>query len=116
MARPGVKSRWTDATRKQVADMLDKGISQTDIARAFDTTQQTISRLAQTIKREGAEAIHDETDPIGYVASFETYLAALQAVTHAHDRHSPQWNSIAFQALQHRTDRPVGADDGPWND
>jgi transposase-like protein len=114
MAKPGVKSRWNDATRKQVAEMLDRGVSQTDIAQAFNTTQQTISRLAQTIKRDGALAVHDETDPAAFVASFETHLGALVAINRAASRHSGRWNDAAFEAVKHRADRP--RDDGQHHD
>jgi hypothetical protein len=95
MARPGVKSRWTKTEIARVADMLDHGMTQTDIAKFFNTTQQSISRLASKIEkfRQSADSasVTAETwnailaDPGGWMAEHGNPLSALIGITQAYD-------------------------------
>lgn len=66
-AKPGTKSRWTIAETEQVKAMLDRGLSQTEIARAMATSQASISRLAANI-RESSQAMNASVVPWTYIA------------------------------------------------
>jgi hypothetical protein len=56
-AKPGTKSRWTIVEIDQVKDMLGRGLSQAEIAKAMATSQASISRLAAKL-RESDQAIN----------------------------------------------------------
>ena len=43
-SKPGVKPRFNKGEMTKIADMLDRGLSQCEIARVFGVSQSTISR------------------------------------------------------------------------
>jgi hypothetical protein len=112
MARPGVKSKWDKADIARIAGMLDNGMTQADIAKFFNTTQQSISRLASKIEafRRSADnaSVTAETwdlivaDPAGWMAQNNNSLSALIGLTRA-------WEAKV-------TSGPIGVARTDWNE
>ena len=53
-SKPGVKPRFNKDEMAKIAEMLDRGLSQAEIARVFGVSQSTISRVIGRLdKRQG---------------------------------------------------------------
>jgi transcriptional regulator len=106
MANTGPKTRFGTEQRKAIAEMLDRGMSQAEIARALGTTQPTISRIAKQIKREGVPVAHDTNDPRQFVASFDSKLECLIAIGQNSagrvSRSALEWRDSALRAYRER--------------
>src|SRR5690349_12700846 len=112
-AKPGTKSRWTTGETDQVKTLLDRGLSQTEIARAMGTSQASISRLAARI-RESRQAINASVppwdviaaDPAAWLREQPDMLTALIRIGASYDAKitsgppgidRPDWNLILTQ-------------------
>jgi len=98
MDSPGRKSRWSDAQRAQIAEMLKRGMTQAEVAKFFNTSQQAISILARTFRETGIANKHDPSDPISFTVSFDDDLRSLRAIAREHVNHPPAWGDKALKA------------------
>lgn len=89
-AKPGVKSDVTSPDVNQVREMLDRALSQREIARAMGISQPTVSRIAARLReqREGlsGDAVLWRTiasDPESYLSGQDNLLAAFLCIQQA---------------------------------
>jgi hypothetical protein len=92
-AKPGTKSRWTMAETEQVKAMLDRGLTQAEIAKAMATSQASISRLAAKLEAFRRSADNASVtagtwdlivaDPAGWMRQHDNSLTALIGLTGA---------------------------------
>lgn len=81
-----------------MADMRNRGISQADIGRAFQVSQQSVSReLARYTETRHSPAQADSRDPVTFVQGFGNGLHALQALKdHYIASMDIQWRDMAL--------------------
>jgi helix-turn-helix resolvase-like protein len=112
MARPGVKSRWTKAEIARVVAMLDNGITQKDIAKFFNTSQQSISRLAAKI-----EAFRQSADNGGVTAeTWDAIVADAAAWMRQHDNSLGALIGITQAYEAKVTSGPIGVPRKDWDE
>ena len=91
-AKPGVKTSWTRPETTQVQSMLDRGISQREIAHAMGCNQSSISRLAAKLRDrreafDGSPVLWDviADDPQAWLREQDNILFALLRLASAYD-------------------------------
>jgi DNA-binding transcriptional regulator LsrR (DeoR family) len=105
-AKPGTKSRWTIAEIEQVKAMLDRRLSQAEIAKAMAASQASISRLAARI-RESGQAVNARVpacdaisaDPDAWLRQQPDMLTALIRIGQA-DWHETSKRDAALAAYR----------------
>lgn len=100
MAKSGPKSRFTRDVLTQWKKMADNGVSQTDIARTFMVSQQTVSReLGRFTAVQQHPELADASDPVTFVQGFGNGLHALCAIIpHYRATLDLEWRDAAMAA------------------
>jgi hypothetical protein len=105
--KPGSKAKYSLEDVRRMREMLDRGLSQDEVARAYGASQSTVSRLISTYEQDAVERqswTWDDAvaDPEGFMALWPNSLQAMRAQLWIEETY--------FKA--HRADHPHDDRDG----